>query len=137
MKKKVTMVGIASGVVLGTLGFTHCYIEDISLMRSIPVMTVISHADCGEDAKSIFAAANYDGPVYIRLTGSNNNPVVYNEDYDFQIGKTIKLEEGTDITIFATGSMVSYSIEASKILKKNNISASVINVHTIKPLDID
>ena len=137
MKKKVTMVGIASGVVLGTLGFTHCSIEDISLMRSIPGMTVISPADCGEVAKSIFAAANYDGPVYIRLTGSNNNPVVYNEDYDFQIGKTIKLEEGTDITIFATGSMVSYSIEASKILKKNNISASVINVHTIKPLDKD
>jgi len=137
MKKKVTMVGIASGVALGTLGFTHCSIEDVSLMRSIPGMTVISPADCGEVAKSVFAAAKYGGPIYIRLTGAANNPVVYKEDYNFEIGKPIKLEEGKDITIFATGSMVAPSIEASKILRDKNISADVINVHTIKPLDLN
>ena len=137
MKKKVTMVGIASGVVLGTLGFTHCSIEDISLMRSIPGMTVISPADCGEAFKSVFAAAKYDGPVYIRLTGGANNPIVYQDDYKFEIGKPIILKDGKDITIFATGSMVFPSIEASEILKKKNINARVINVHTIKPLDFN
>ncbi len=137
MKKKVTMVGIASGVALGTLGFTHCAIEDLSLMRSIPGMTVISPADCGEVAKSVFAAAKHKGPIYIRLTGVANNPIVYNDDYKFEIGKPIKLEEGNDITIFATGSMVSRAVDASKILSKQNIKASVINVHTIKPLDIN
>ena len=137
MKKKITMVGIASGVALGTLGFTHCAIEDISLMRSIPGMTVISPADCGEVAKSVFAAAKYNGPIYIRLTGVVNNSIVYNDDYDFEIGKAIKLEDGDDVTIFATGSMVSHSISASKILRKQNIRASVINIHTIKPLDFN
>ena len=135
MKKKITMVGLASGVVLGALGFTHCCIEDISLMRSIPGMTVLSPADCGEVAKSTFAAAKHKGPVYIRLTGSSNNPIVYNDDYQFEIGKCNKLQDGDDITIFATGSMVSNSIKASEILKKQNIKAAVINVHTIKPID--
>ena len=135
MKKKVTMVGIASGVVLGTLGFTHCAIEDISLMRSIPGMTVLSPADCGEVAKCVFAAAKYDGPIYIRLTGGANSPIVYNDDYNFEIGKPIELKEGNDITIFATGSMVFHALEASKILETQNIKAKVVNIHTIKPLD--
>ena len=135
MKKKVTMVGLASGVVLGTLGFTHCCIEDISLMRTIPGMTVLSPADCGEVVKSTFAAAKHDGPVYIRLTGSSNNPIVYNDDYEFEIGKSIKIIEGADISIFATGSMVYNSLKAAEILKKNNLEASVINIHTIKPID--
>ncbi len=135
MKKKVTMVGLASGIVLGNLGFTHCCIEDISVMRSIPGMTVLSPADCGEVAKCVFAAARIPGPVYIRLTGSSNNPVVFNEDYDFTIGKAIELSKGEDITIFATGSMVFKSIEAAKILNENNISSTVININTIKPID--
>ena len=135
MKKKITMVGLASGVVLGTLGFTHCCIEDISLMRTIPGMTVLSPADCSEVVKSTFAAAKHDGPVYIRLTGSSNNPIVYNDDYEFEIGKSIKIREGNDISIFATGSMVYNSIKASEILKKHNLEASVINIHTIKPID--
>ena len=135
MKKKVTMVGLASGIVLGTLGFTHCCIEDISVMRSIPGMTVLSPSDCSEVVKSTFAAAKHDGPVYIRLTGSSNNPIVYNDEYEFEIGKSIKIREGNDITIFATGSMVYNSIKASEILKKYNLEASVINIHTIKPID--
>jgi len=134
MKKKVTMVGIASGVVLGTLGFTHCCIEDLSLMRSVPGMTVISPADCGEVAKCVFASANYKGPIYIRLTGAANNPIVYNEDYDFEIGKAIKLRDGDDVTIFATGSMVFHSLGAAKILEEHKIKAGVFNIHTIKPL---
>ena len=129
------MVGLASGIVLGNLGFTHCCIEDISVMRSIPGMTVLSPADCGEVAKCVFAAARIPGPVYIRLTGSSNNPVVFNEDYDFTIGKAIELSKGEDITIFATGSMVFKSIEAAKILNDNNISSTVININTIKPID--
>ena len=87
-------------------------------MRSIPGMTVLSPADCGEVAKCVFAAARIPGPVYIRLTGSSNNPVDFNEDYDFTIGKAIELSKGEDITIFATGSMVFKSIEAAKILNE-------------------
>jgi len=135
MKKKITMVGLASGIVLGNLGFTHCCIEDLSIMRSIPGMTVLSPADCAEVAKSVYAAANLPGPVYIRLTGGSNNPAVYSDNYNFKIGKPIELTKGKDVVIFSTGSMVYNSIEASKILKKNKIKASVINVHTIKPLD--
>tara|TARA_B100001093_G_C26847711_1_gene1023685 strand:- start:1408 stop:2379 length:972 start_codon:yes stop_codon:yes gene_type:complete len=135
MKKKITMVGLASGIVLGNLGFTHCCIEDLSIMRSIPGMTVLSPADCSEVVKCVFAAAKNKGPVYIRLTGGSNNPPVYLDDYKFKIGKCIELVKGKDIVIFATGSMVHNSIEASKILKKKKINAGVVNVHTIKPID--
>ena len=129
MKKKVTMVGLASGIVLGNLGFTHCCIEDISVMRSVPNMTVLSPADCGEVAKCVFAAAKNPGPVYIRLTGSSNNPIVYNEDYDFKIGKGIEIIKGKDITIFATGSMVFHSIEAAKIFCTHVTQLSNIHLY--------
>ena len=83
MKRDICMVGLASGVVLGTLGYTHCCIEDISIMRSIPGITILSPADSGETAKAVAAALNYDKPTYIRLTGGVNNPIVYKNDYDY------------------------------------------------------
>jgi len=86
MKQKVCMVGLASGVVLGTLGYTHCSIEDVAIMRAIPGMTIVSPADCGETVKATLAAINHGGSVYIRLTGGANNPMVYEQDYDFEIG---------------------------------------------------
>jgi transketolase len=104
-------------------------------MRSIPNITVLSPADCGETVKAICSALEHNQSVYIRLTGGANNPIVYNEDYNFEIGKNIKLKHGNDLTIFATGTMVYESLLAAEELKKSGISASVINVHTLKPFD--
>jgi len=121
MKQKVTMVGIASGLVLGTLGYTHCCIEDIGVLRSIPNLTIISPADSLETVKALEELMNYDHPAYLRITGSSNNPIVYKKDYDFKIGKSISIKEGKDITIFCTGSMVYQTLEASKLLEKENL----------------
>ncbi len=135
MKQKVCMVGIASGLALGTLGFTHCCIEDVGILRTIPGITIISPADSLETVKAIEAAVKSENSSYIRLTGSSNNPIVYNKDYKFEIGKSITLKEGKDITIFCAGAMVYKSLEAAKILDKKNISTKVVNMHTIKPID--
>lgn len=135
MGQNVCMVGVGSGIAFGTLGYTHCCIEDVGIMRSIPGITVISPADCTETVKAVFAVINHKGSVYIRLTGVINNPPVYKTDYNFQIGKAITLREGSDITIFAAGTMVYESLQAAEILSTQGISASVVNMHTLKPLD--
>lgn len=135
MHQNVCMVGLASGIVLGTLGYTHCCFEDISIMRTIPNITIISPADCGETVKVMSAVMKYNEPVYIRLTGGANNPMVYKSDYDFKIGKAITLRDGNDVTIIATGTMVHKSLEAAELLAEAGISVAVINMHTIKPLD--
>jgi len=135
MKHKVVFTGLASGVALGTLGYTHCCIEDMAIMRSIPNITVLSPADCGETAKAVEAALNHHQSVYIRLTGSSPNPPVYTEDYDFEIGKSVKLRDGNDVGIIATGSMVHPATKAAERLAEAGINASVINMHTIKPID--
>jgi transketolase len=129
------MVGIASGLVLGTLGYTHCCIEDIGILRSIPGITIISPADSLETVKALEAAVKLKNPSYLRLTGSSNNPVVYNKDYEFEIGKSITLKEGKDVTIFSSGAMVYQCLEAAKILESKKISSKVVNMHTIKPID--
>jgi len=137
MKQKICMVGIASGLALGTLGFTHCCIEDIGILRSIPGITIISPADSLETVKALNAAVKSKNSCYLRLTGSSNNPIVYKKDYNFEIGKSITLNEGKDITIFCSGAMVYQSLEAAKILESKKISCKVINMHTIKPIDED
>ena len=135
MKQKICMVGIASGLALGTLGYTHCCIEDIGILRSIPGISIVSPADSLETVKALEAAVKSKNSIYLRLTGSSNNPIIYNKDYKFEIGKSITLKEGKDIIIFSSGSMVYQSLEAAKILEKKNISAKVVNMHTIKPID--
>ncbi len=135
MKQKICMVGIASGLSLGTLGYTHCCIEDVGILRSIPGITIISPADSLETVKALQAAVKSKNPSYLRLTGSSNNPIVYKEDYEFKIGKSITLKEGKDITIFCAGSMVHRSLEAAKILETKNVSSKIVNMHTIKPID--
>ena len=137
MKQKICMVGIGSGLALGTLGFTHCCIEDVGVLRSIPGIKIISPADSFETIKALEAAIKSEDSIYIRLTGSSNNPIVYNKDYSFEIGKSIKLKEGKDVTIFAAGACVHSSLEAAKKLEENNISCGVINMHTIKPVDFE
>jgi len=135
MKHQVCMVGLASGVVLGTLGYTHCCIEDIAIMRSIPNITVLSPADCGETAKALLAAVKHDKSVYIRLTGGSKAPMVYTEDYEFVIGQAVTFSRGKDVTVIATGPMVHESIGAIELLRENGVDAGLVNMHTIKPLD--
>jgi transketolase len=137
MRQKICMVGIASGLALGTLGFTHCCIEDVGILRTIPGIKIISPADSLETVKALEAAVKSEDSTYIRLTGSSNNPIVYKEDYKFEIGKSIQLKDGNDITIFSAGAMVFNSLEAAEKLEKNNISCRVVNMHTIKPVDFE
>ncbi len=136
MKKKIVMVGLASGLVLGTLGYTHCCIEDIGALRSIPNITIISPADSFELAKTLEASLSYDGSIYIRLTGGPSKSLVYENDYNFKIGEPAVLHEGKDGIIFSTGSITSHALSAVRELKeKHKINFSLINVHTLKPLD--
>jgi transketolase len=137
MNTKVIMAGLASGLVLGSLGYTHCSVEDVGVLRSIPNITIISPADGLEVVKTLVASLNYDKSVYIRLTGGANITPVYVKDYKFEIGKAVKLKEGNDITIIACGAAVGQSLKAAEILKDKNIDAAVVNMHTIKPIDKD
>ena len=133
----VKLVGLATGFSVGLLGATHMSLEDIAIMRAIPNVTVISPADCTETVKAVHALANHAGPVYLRLGGGVPHPVVYREDYDFVIGKGIRLRQGNDITIVATGAVVHQSIEAAKLLEADGLAVGVIDMHTIKPLDTE
>jgi transketolase len=135
MHRNVKLVGVSSGFATGIFGSTHYCKEDLAIMRAISGIVIISPADCTELSKAMEASVHYDGPVYIRLTGQMNHPIVYKNDYSFEIGKAIKLKNGSDITIIATGSMVYSSLMAAEILEQEGIRASVIDMHTIKPLD--
>ena len=125
-----------AGISVGEDGASHQCCEDIALMRSIPGMVIINPADDIEARAAVFAAAEHDGPVYMRF-GRLAVPRVFDENYKFEIGKAVTLKEGTDVTIIATGLMVNEAIEAQKILESEGISAEIINVHTIKPLDAE
>ena len=134
-KNNVKIGATHAGISVGEDGATHQCNEDIALMRTIPGMVVISPADDVEARAAVFAAYEHQGPVYMRF-GRLAVPVINdNPDYKFEIGKGIVLKEGTDVTIFATGLEVSESLEAAKMLEKDGISAEVINIHTIKPID--
>ena len=137
MGGRVMCVGINSGFSLTFFGNTHYAIEDMALMRSIPNMTVLSPADAGEAVKLFDASLKVDGPIYLRLSGSLNTPIDYKEDYELKIGQAITLKEGEDIAIFATGLMVSNALKAAELLSEKGITASVVDVHTIKPIDKD
>ena len=125
-----------AGVSLGEDGGSHQSVEDVALMRAIPGMVVLSPADAVETEKMVFAAAEYKGPVYVRL-GRLNIPVLFDENYKFEIGKAATLREGNDVAILATGLMVSEALEAAKLLEEKGVKARVVNVSTIKPLDTE
>ena len=135
MNLNVKAVGIGSGLVMGFLGNSHFGIEDVAVMRGIPNMTVVCPADCGEIVKVVQAAAEYDGPMYIRLTGGPNCPVVYTNNYEFEIGRAIELKVGSEVAVIANGSMVAPSIAAAELLSQQGVSVGVFNFHTVKPLD--
>ena len=124
-----------AGVSVGEDGGSHQCVEDLALMRAIPGMTVICPADANETRRAVFAAAELDGPVYLRLARLASP--VFEDEQPFTIGKANVLREGSDVAVFATGLMVSESLAAAKLLEAQGVSAAVINVHTIKPLDAE
>ena len=130
----VKIAATHAGLTVGEDGASHQAIEDLSLMRSIPNMTVINPADSIEAEQAVIKAAEYVGPVYIRL-GRSAVEDIYDENYEFEIGKGVKLRDGNDVTIIATGLMVQKSLKAAEILEQEGISARVINIHTLKPID--
>ena len=123
-----------AGISVGEDGATHQCNEDIALMRTIPGMTVINPCDDVEARAAVKAAYEIDGPVYLRF-GRLAAPVLNKEDYKFEVGKGVTMREGKDLTIVATGLMVSSALEAAEKLSHDGIEATVINIHTIKPLD--
>ncbi|KAJ53214.1 transketolase [Clostridium tetanomorphum] len=124
-----------AGITVGEDGASHQSVEDISLMRSVPNMVVISPSDSIETEKAIKAVAEYNGPCYVRL-GRSGVPVINDfGDYDFKIGKAVKYRDGKDATIIATGIMVDAALEAYNILAEEGIKVRVLNIHTIKPID--
>lgn len=123
-----------AGISVGEDGASHQCCEDIALMRTIPGMVIINPADDIEARAAVFAAAKYEGPVYMRF-GRLAVPRIFDEDYKFEIGKAVTLKEGTDVTVIATGLLVAEAIEAEKLLAKEGISVNLINMATIKPLD--
>ncbi len=134
-KLNVKIAATHAGISVGEDGGSHQSVEDIAIMRALPGMVVISPCDAEQSRQAVIAAAKYDGPVYLRF-GRLAVPAIYDEtNHNFEIGKGIKLVDGSDVTIIATGLMVSPSLEAAKILKENGISAEVIDIHTIKPID--
>lgn len=125
-----------AGISVGEDGATHQCNEDLALMRTIPGMTIINPCDDIEAKAAVKAAYEMEGPVYLRF-GRLAAPVIHKEDYQFEIGKGELMREGNDVTIAATGLMVSFALEAAEKLALDGIDAEVINIHTIKPLDED
>ena len=130
----VKIGGSHSGLMVGPDGATHQALEEISIMRCLPHMTVLVPCDLIETKKATIAAADYNGPVYIRY-GRENVPIITEDKTPFEIGKAIKMKDGKDVCIMACGSMVYESLMAAEILEKEGISARVLNIHTIKPID--
>lgn len=132
--KNVKICASHAGLTLGEDGATHQILEDIGLMKMLPGMTVINPCDYNQTKAATLAIADHEGPVYLRF-GRPSVPNFTSKDMPFEIGKAVKLQEGSDVTIIATGHLVWEALEAAKKLKKEGISAEVINIHTIKPLD--
>lgn len=134
--KNVKICASHAGVTLGEDGATHQILEDIGLMKMLPNLTVINPCDFNQTKAATIAIAKYEGPVYLRF-GRPKVPNFTAIDQEFEIGKALMLNEGTDVSIFATGHLVWKAIEAGQILAEKGISVEIINIHTIKPLDIN
>lgn len=133
-KLNVKICATHSGITVGEDGATHQMIEDISLMRTLPNMTVISTSDDTQTKWAVEEISKINGPVYLRL-GRLATPVIYDETQKFEIGKAIQIGDGTDATVFATGVTVSESLKAKEELEKQGINIRVVDIHTIKPID--
>jgi len=135
-KLNVKICATHAGITVGEDGATHQMIEDLSLMRTIPNMTVMSVSDDTQTKWAVKEISQIDGPVYLRLSRLAT-PIIYDENYEFKIGKAVQFGEGTDGTIFSTGVTVAESLKAQEILKEKGINVRVIDIHTIKPIDKD
>lgn len=135
-KLNVKIAATHSGLTVGEDGASHQALEDISIMRTIPNMVVLNPADAVEAKKAVLAAAEYEGPVYIRL-GRAAVEEIFDDSYNFEIGKGVELTHGNDVSIIATGIMVEKALKAAEILKSEGINARVINISTIKPIDTE
>lgn len=135
MQEAVNLFALGSGLSLGFLGNSHFGLEDISIMRSIPGINIICPADCFEIYKTVFALASYSKPTYVRITGAMNCPIVYEEDYNFEIGRAVEISSMTDINIIGHGSILGNCKQAITALKEDRIDVGLINFHTINPLD--
>lgn len=133
-KLNVKIAATHSGITVGEDGGSHQAIEDVAIMRAVPNMVVLVPADGEETRQVVLAAAQYKGPVYIRM-GRLDVPLLFGEEYQFEIGKANVLKEGTDVAIMANGVMVSMALEAAAELADQGVSVSVINVASVKPLD--
>jgi transketolase len=133
-QKNVKICASHAGLTLGEDGATHQTLEDIGMMKMLPGMTVINPCDFNQTKQATLAVAKQEGPVYLRF-GRPKVPNFIPESYEFTIGKALHLIEGTDVSIFATGHLVWHALQAAKTLQQHGISAEVINIHTIKPLD--
>ena len=136
MELPVNLVALGSGISMGFLGNSHYGLEDISMIRSIPNINISSPAD-GMELKKILNdyAFNNRGPSYIRLTGIPGSPYVYNKDYKYKFNRYVELKKGKDLLILATGSIVSQTLIASKLLMNNKIDTTLVNLNTLKPID--
>lgn len=135
-KLNVKICATHSGVTVGEDGATHQMIEDISLMRTLPNMTVLSTSDDVQTKWAVKEISKINGPVYLRLSRLAT-PIIYGENQKFEIGKAVQIGEGTDATIFATGVTVSEAIKAQEILESKGIKVRVVDIHTVKPIDKD
>lgn len=135
-KLNVKIGATHAGITVGEDGGSHQSVEDIAIMRAIPNMTVFVPADAVETDGAVRAAAEIQGPVYIRL-GRSGVPVLHGQDFTFRPGQAVTMREGNDATIIACGIMVSAALEAAEELAKEGINVRVLNVHTIKPLDVE
>ncbi|RKJ41990.1 transketolase [Acutalibacter sp. 1XD8-33] len=135
MRCNVKIVGTSAGVVAAKSGISHWATEDLAFMRALPNLTVLSAADSLEAVKMAEYAAETEGPMYIRLSGGQNCPVVYQEDYDFVPGRLAEIKKGSQIALIATGLMVAEAWKAADLLEEQGLSTAVYNMHTIKPLD--
>ena len=137
MQEPVKLVALASGFALGFLGNSHFGIEDMAVMRAIPGITIVSPADCVELYKCLLAARDFDEPLYIRLTGGVGMPVVHDEDYEFTIGEAQVLKPLQNVTVISHGTTVGHALTAVNSLEDDGLKVGLVNMHTIKPLDIN
>lgn len=135
-RANVKIVGSAAGLSLGYAGASHHAIEDLAMMRALPNMTVVSPADRVETRQMVLAIAEIEGPVYMRLSRAKKAPI-YDEAYHLQVGKAVVLRPGGDVTLFATGEMVFEALAAAEMLSEQGIHPEVVNIHTLKPIDVE
>ncbi len=134
MRQNVKVVGRCAGLTYSDLGATHQSLDDIAIIRTIPGVTVVSPGDPKEIVGATLAIAEYEGPVYMKI-GSPKMPVLFDEDYEFELDRGVLMRDGSDVTLIGTGTVLSKAAEAVDILEKQGIHARLINIHTIKPLD--